>query len=204
MANHLNIDFTNGFGNDKDYYFIDDPIVYVREAGATTDPVAIGYTKIGKNFSVKTERAKVYCGIPQSLVRNDPIKQDVEFSCDLYQFSPENFALALNRTIDTSTGSVTRVVIGSNIPNALDFNVAVIGRDVEGKYVGIYIRRLNVSADDVTLALGATEHGAIALKGACMIDENPAVNSYQWEYDATVDNDDIAFIKFTGALVAQP
>lgn len=202
MANHLNIDFSN-FGNDADYLFCDDPLVYVRVAGDTGDPVAIGYTKIGKNFTVKQEKSPVYTGIPQNKVADFIIKQDIEFSCDLLQFSPENFALALNRTIDTSTGS-SRVVIGSDMPAALDLNVILVGRDAEGKYVGIYIRRFNASSDDITLALGATEAGSISLKGSCLIDDDPATNSYGWEYDATVDNDDIAFIKFTGTTTAQP
>jgi len=203
MSNHLNIDFDN-FGNDKTYEFIDDPIVYVREAGDTGDPIAIGYTKIGKQFKISREYAETYTGIPQNLVRKDMVKQKIEFETEVYQFEPDLLALALNATIDTSTGSVTRVVLGSDTPAVLDINVAIIGQDVSGRYVGVYIRCLNIATEDFTLALGGTEHGSFVIKGVCMIDDDPETNSYGWEYDEDIDNDDIAFIKFTASTVAQP
>jgi hypothetical protein len=193
MANDLNITFSN-FGNDADKYFLDDPIVYVRELGAATDPVAIGYMKIGKVFRARVDYASVYTGIPQTMRRKDPIKQDFELDGELYQFSLENFALAFNRIIDVVNG---RVVFGSSIPNPLYMNMVLAAYNKERTLIELYGRKFQMATEEVAITLGGTEHSTIPFKGVFLPSDNPATDCSGWDYDSSISNDDVLYWKFT-------
>ena len=182
MANALNIDFANFSLNDLKM-FLYDPAVYIREWGTDDTLVPIGYMEREKSFKASVKYAEFKTGIPENLIRKDVISQEFIFEGKLKQFNPDSLALVMQRTIDTVTASgYSRILIGSETPSPVFLSMVLIGQTVDGKELRLYIRKLQVSSEDVEVMLGSDKYADLQFKGTALKDANPLVSNPDWDF----------------------
>jgi len=191
MANSLNITTAN-FGKDDDYMFLDDPALYLdfHDGGGL---LSIGYLEADKVFKQTVEYAVFKTGIPKTEIRRDIIDQEFTIESTIKQLQPETIALVSQRYYDES-GTYRRVVMGSKAPAPLFPSCVLIGQTVDGSELRLYIRRLQITAEDLETVLGGDDYASIPFKGTAQKDTAPLTTNPTWDYNAALGTlDDIAF-----------
>ncbi len=192
MANSLNITTTK-FGNDDDYMFLHDPAMYL-DFHDGTGMHALGYMDSQKSWKQTMEYAVFKTGIPTTEIRRDLISQEFSLEGNLKQLQPETLALIMQRRYDNSDGDWERVMIGTDVPAAIFPSCVLIGKNVNGKELRLYIRRLQIVAEDIEILLGGNEYASIAFKGLAQRDLEPLVTNPDWPHNPLYANqDNIAF-----------
>ena len=163
--------------------FLHDPAVYVKLLGDSTDKNfhCLGYMEMEKTWSQKLEYAVFKTGIPSQTIRKDVVSQEFTLEGNLKQIQPETVALLAQRKIVEGTG-FKRVVMGTKVPPILNLAVALVTQTVDGKEVRLCIRNAQVTAEDLSIALGATEYASLPFKIEALRDEDPLGNNPDWEY----------------------
>jgi hypothetical protein len=208
MSNSLNIDTTK-FGNKDDYMFLNDPAMYV-DFHDGNGAKGLGYMDKEKVFRSAVQYAKFSTGIPAQEVRRDIISQEFTLEGKLKQFQPEVLALVLQRYLDDTDSAWTRLLIGSEVPAALFPSAVLIGKNVNGKELRLYIRRLQIATEDFELAMGSDEYGSISFKGYAQRDNDPIRTNPAWLYigkntitgDTTSASETIANVSSVTGLIA--
>lgn len=196
MANSLNIN-TSEFGYKDEYMFLHDPALYLDfHDGSGTHP--LGYLEAEKTWRQTMEYAVFKTGIPQSEIRRDLISQEFSLEGTLKQIQPETLALMMQRRIDDTTDpDWIRVMIGTEVPAAIFPAAILIGKNVGGKELRLYIRRLQIIAEDIEIMLGGTNYAGVKFKGLALKDPAPLTTNPTWPFNATyADQDNIAFWAF--------
>lgn len=192
MSNSLNIDTTK-FGYDDNYMFLSDPAMFV-DFHDGTGLVGLGYLEAEKTWKQTLEYAVFKTGIPKSEVRRDLIDQEFSIEAILKQIQPETIALISQRRYDDSDADWKRVIIGTDVPAALFPSCVLIGKTVDDKELRLYIRRLQITSEDLEILLGGDEHAGVTFKGTAQKDPDPIVTNPDWPFNATyADQDNIAF-----------
>ncbi len=188
MPNDYNVTMTN-LAKDDNKFFLFDPAVYVKLQGEEdTSLEPLGYMEVQKAFKGKVSYAKFSEGIPKTEIRRDPIEQEFSFEGKLKQIQKETLALIMRRRVDTTTGDDwDRVIIGTNLPPQLFLCLVLIGQTVDGEEVRLYIRRFQIAAEDLEVALGADDYASIPFSGIATKDEHPLVNNPDWDFIGTVE-----------------
>lgn len=196
MANSLNIDTTK-FGFNDEYMFLHDPALYLDfHDGTGTHP--LGYLEAEKSWRQTMEYAVFKTGIPESEIRRDLISQEFSLEGTLKQIQPETLALIMQRRIDDTTDpNWVRVIIGTEVPPAIFPSAILIGKNTGGRELRLYIRRLQIVAEDIEILLGGNEYAGVKFKGLALKDPAPKTTNPTWPYDVThADQDNIAFWAF--------
>lgn len=192
MANSLNIS-TGNFGNDSNYFFLHDPALYLDFHDGEGE-VGLGYLEAEKTWRQTQEYATFKTGIPKSEIRRDIINQEFVIEGNLKQLQPETLALIMQRRYDDSDATWRRVIIGAEVPAAVFPSCILVGKTVDGNEVRLYIRRLQITAEDLEIILGGDEYASVPFKGTAQKDETPLVTNPTWPHNATyADQDNIAF-----------
>lgn len=195
MSNNLNIDVENLANNSK-YMFLYDPVMYIDLEPPST-PRVLGYMEKEKSIIFENEYAIFETGIPASEVRRDIIRQTLRIEGMLKQFQKENLALVMQRRIDTDDAIYDRVIMGTQVPPAIFPSCILIGQNVDGDEIRLYIRRLQITAETLEIAMGADEYSSIPFVGTAQKDETPLITQPDWPYNASYENEDnIAFWQF--------
>ncbi len=192
MANSLNIDTTK-FGYNDEYMFLHDPALYLDfHDGTGTHP--LGYLDAQKTWRQTMEYAIFKTGIPETEVRRDLISQEFTLEGTLKQLQPETLALVMQRRYDDSDDQWQRVIIGTEVPAAIFPSAILIGKNVNGNELRLYIRRLQIVSEDIEILLGGNEYAGVKFKGIAQKDATPNVTNPTWPYNpAYADQDNIAF-----------
>lgn len=192
MANSLNIDTTK-FGYNDEYMFLHDPALYLDfHDGTGTHP--LGYLDAQKTWRQTMEYAIFKTGIPETEVRRDLISQEFTLEGTLKQLQPETLALVMQRRYDDSDTQWQRVIIGTEVPAAIFPSAILIGKNVNGNELRLYIRRLQIVSEDIEILLGGNEYAGVKFKGIAQKDATPNVTNPTWPYNpAYADQDNIAF-----------
>lgn len=192
MANSLNIDTTK-FGNNDNYFFLHDPAMYLDFHDGVGE-VGLGYLEAEKTWRQTQEYAQFKTGIPKSEIRRDIIDQEFVLEGMLKQLQPETLALVMQRRYDDSDSTWNRVIIGSETPAAVFPSCILVGKTVDAKELRLYIRRLQITAEDLEIVLGGDEYSSVPFKGTAQRDSAPLTTNPLWAYNATYgDQDNIAF-----------
>ncbi len=180
--NDLNITAAN-FGKNDNKQFLHDPAAYVKILGDATDINfhCLGYMEMEKTWSQKLEYAVSKTGIPSQTIRKDVVSQEFTLEGNLKQIQPETVALLAQRKVVEGTG-FKRVVMGTKVPPIIHLAVALVTQTVDGKEVRLCIRNAQVTAEDLSIALGATEYASLPFKIEALRDEDPLGNNPDWEY----------------------
>lgn len=192
MANSLNIDTTK-FGYNDEYMFLHDPALYLDfHDGTGTHP--LGYLDAQKTWRQTMEYAIFKTGIPETEVRRDLISQEFTLEGTLKQLQPETLALVMQRRYDDSDDQWQRVIIGTEVPAAIFPSAILIGKNVSGNELRLYIRRLQIVSEDIEILLGGNEYAGVRFKGIAQKDATPNVTNPTWPYNpAYANQDNIAF-----------
>ncbi len=195
MANSLNIDTTK-FGYNDEYMFLHDPALYLDfHDGTGTHP--LGYLDAQKTWRQTMEYAIFKTGIPETEVRRDLISQEFTLEGTLKQLQPETLALVMQRRYDDSDDQWQRVIIGTEVPAAIFPSAILIGKNVSGNELRLYIRRLQIVSEDIEILLGGNEYAGVKFKGIAQKDIAPKTTNPTWPYNpAYADQDNIAFWAF--------
>lgn len=192
MANDLNIT-TGNFGNDAEKFFLYSPAMYIDlhdGAGA----VGLGYLQSELSFKQKITYASFKTGIPKTEVRRDIIDQEFTLEGTLMQIQPETLALIMQRRYDESDATYNRVIIGSVAPSPVYPSVILVGQMVSGEELRLYIRRLQITAEDLDIKLGGDDYSSLPFKGTAQVDGDPEMTNPTWAYNPTYGTqDNIAF-----------
>jgi len=192
MANSLNIDTTK-FGNDDNYMFLSDPALFV-DFHDGNGLVGLGYLEAEKTWKQTAEYAIFKTGIPKTEVRRDLINQEFSIEAMLKQIQPETIALVSQRRYDDTDVDWKRVIIGTDVPAAVFPSCVLIGKTVDDKELRLYIRRLQITSEDMEMVLGGDEHAGVAFKGTAQKDPDPIVTNADWPFNVNyADQDNIAF-----------
>ena len=192
MANSLNIDPTK-FGADDNYMFLHDPALYI-DFHDGTGQVSLGYLEAEKTWRQTVEYAVFKTGIPKSEIRRDIINQEFQIEGTLKQLQPETMALIMQRRYDDTDTTWRRVIIGSEVPPALFPSCVLIGKTVDGNELRLYVRRLQITGEDLEILLGGDNYASVPFKGYAQKDPTPLVSNPLWSYNPTYANqDNIAF-----------
>lgn len=192
MSNNLNID-TENLKNDSSKLFLYDPVMYVDLEPPST-PKVLGYMEKEKTITFEQEYAVFETGIPASEIRRDIIRQSFKIEGMLKQFQKETLALVMQRSVDNTDSEWDRVIIGTEVPAAIFPSVILMGQNVDGDELRLYIRRLQITAETLEIALGAEEYSSIPFVGTAQKDETPLVTQPDWPYNpAKANEDNIAF-----------
>jgi hypothetical protein len=195
MANSLNITTAN-FGNDADKFFLYSPAVYIdlHDGGGL---VGLGYVESELSFKAKNTFASFKTGIPKTEIRRDIIDQEFRFECVLKQIQPETLALIMQRRYNTYDSTYNRVIIGTVTPTPVYPSVVLIGQNVKADEVRLYIRRLQITAEDLDIKLGGDDYTSLPFAGTAQKDEDPLGTNADWAYDPSYSTqDNIAFWAF--------
>jgi hypothetical protein len=192
MANNLNITTAN-FGNDADKFFLYSPAMYIDlHDGAGL--VGLGYLQSELSFKQKIEYAMFKTGIPKTEVRRDIIDQEFTLEGTLMQIQPETLALIMQRWYDETDSTYNRVIIGSVAPTPVYPSVVLIGQMVNQEELRLYIRRLQITAEDLEIKLGGDNYSSLPFKGTAQVDSAPLTTNSDWAYTAAKGTqDNIAF-----------
>lgn len=192
MSNSLNITTPN-FGNDSDKFFLHDPALYLNFHDGNGN-LGMGYLEAEKTWRQTQEYAIFKTGIPKSEIRRDIIDQEFMIEGMLKQFQKETLALVMQRRVDEDDGDWDRVIIGSELPAALFPSAVLVGKTVDDVELRLFIRRLQITAEDLEIVLGGDEYSSIPFKGTAQKDETPLTTNPDWPYNASYANqDNIAF-----------
>lgn len=192
MANSLNID-TSKFGNNSDKFFLHDPALYL-DFHDENDEVGLGYLEAEKTWRQTQEYQVFKTGIPKSEIRRDIIDQEFILEGMLKQFQKETLALTMQRRVDTEDTTWDRVMVGSELPAAIFPSAILIGKTVDNTELRLYIRRLQITAEDLEIILGGDEYSSVPFRATAQKDETPLVTNPLWPYNSTYANqDNIAF-----------
>lgn len=192
MANSLNIDTTK-FGYNDEYMFLHDPALYL-DFHDGTGTHALGYLDAQKTWKQTMEYAVFKTGIPETEVRRDLISQEFTLEGTLKQLQPETLALVMQRRYDDSDDQWRRVIIGTEVPAAIFPSAILIGKNVSGNELRLYIRRLQIVSEDIEILLGGTEYAGVRFKGIAQKDATPNITNPTWPYNpAYANQDNIAF-----------
>lgn len=195
MSNTLNIDVEN-LKNDSRKLFLYDPVLYVDLEPPSTFRV-LGYMEKEKTITLEQEYATFETGIPASEIRRDMIRQSFKIEGMLKQFQKETLALVMQRSVDNTDVDWDRVIYGTEVPPAIFPSAMLIGQDVDGDELRLYIRRLQITAETLEIALGAEEYSSILFSGTAQKDETPQTTQPDWPYNPSKANEDnIAFWAF--------
>jgi hypothetical protein len=192
MANSLNID-TSKFGFDDNYMFLHDPAMYIDlHDGAGL--LSLGYLEAEKTWRQTVEYAMFKTNIPKTEIRRDIISQEFTIEGTLKQLQPETMALIMQRRYDDTDASWNRVIIGSEVPAAVFPSCVLIGKTVDGNELRLYIRRLQITAEDLEILLGGDDYAGLPFKGTAQKDTAPLTTNADWPYNPSyADQDNIAF-----------
>jgi len=192
MANSLNID-PSKFGFDDKYMFLHDPLMYLDFHGGE-GLVSLGYLESEKTWRQTLEYAVFETGIPKTEVRRDVIKQGFELEGIVKQFQPEVLALVMQRRYDETDAVWRRVIAGSEIPAAIFPSCMLVTQTVDGNELRLYIRRLQITAEDLEVTLGGATYSSVPFKGTAQKDPTPLETNADWAYNPSyADQDNIAF-----------
>jgi hypothetical protein len=193
MANSLGITASN-FGNAAGKRFLGDVSVEIALHDSTTGMSGtfynIGYCDPEKTFSSKRDYVELNTGVPESLVAKDCIKITNSIKTKIKQFQVETFALCMGCEIDTVGND--RVVLGTELPTALECSIILSGETKDGKDLKLYIRRAQITPETVEIALGSVkEYGTLNFEAAILADEHPLRTNWDWpvisEKDSSTD-----------------
>ena len=192
MANNLNITTTN-FGNNTNYMFLHDPALYL-DFHDSAGLVGLGYLEAEKIWRQKVTYATFKTGIPKTEIARDIIDQEFTIEAKLKQLQPETIALLSQRRFDDSDASWDRVIIGHEAPAAVYPSCILIGKTRNARELRLYIRRLQITAEDFELILGGDNYATVAFKGTAQKDETPLTTNPDWPYNASyAEQDSVAF-----------
>jgi hypothetical protein len=187
--NNLNIEINN-FGNDNDYYFLDDPFMYLKFS-PTGDLKLLGRMQAEKSLKVVQEFAMHKTGIPKTEQVRTLIDQEITLEGTVMQWQPEIVALISQRRFDDSDLTYRRVIFGASVPSIVTPSCVLAGETVSGKTLSIYIRKLRIATEEIDFLMGGDEHSGMAFKGVALVDEAPLTTNPTWPYNsnyATQDN----------------
>lgn len=188
----LGIDVSK-FGKDDQWFFLNDPALFL-DFHEGSGLVSIGYLESEKTFRQTMEYANFETGIPRSEVRRDVIRQSFELEGVLKQFQKETMALTMQRTVDTSDATYDRVIIGEAVPDPIFPAAVLIGQTVDGDEIRLWVRKLQITSEDLEIILGGEEYSSIPFKGTAQIDVAPATTNPTWAFNAALETqDNIAF-----------
>jgi len=195
MSNSLNIT-TGNFGNDADKFFLYSPALYINLHDGSGD-LGLGYLESEFSFKSKQTYAMFKTGIPKTEVRRDMIEQEFTLEGVLMQIQPETLSLIMQRWYDSDDATYDRVIIGSVLPTPLYPSVILVGQDVSGDEVRLYIRKLMITPEDLEIKLGGDDYSRIPFKGTAVVDDAPLTTNPTWPYNSTYGTqDNIAFWAF--------
>ena len=196
MSNNLNIDVLR-FGKDDDFFHLYDPAVYLDFHDGNGE-LSLGYLEAEKTWRQTVEYASFKTGIPKSEVRRDVIDQTFEIEGMIKQLQPETIALISQRRVDTSDGTWDRVIFGEHVPSPIFPSCILVTQTVDGLEVRLYIRRLQITSEDLEVILGGDDYSSIPFKGTAQVDSEPDVTNPAWPYNAAYSTqDNIAFWAWT-------
>jgi len=192
MSNGLNITTTN-FGNDSEKFFLYSPALYV-DLHDGNGLLGLGYLQSELSFKATVAYASFKTGIPKTEVRRDIIEQTFMLSGVLMQIQPETMALVTQRRFDDSDEEFDRVIMGSVAPSPIYPSVVLIGQMVSGEELRLYIRRLQITQEDLEIKLGGDDYSNLPFSGTAQVDDAPLTTNADWPYNATYGTqDNIAF-----------
>ena len=192
MSNALNITTTN-FGNDSEKFFLYSPAMYI-DLHDGEGLMGLGYLQSELSFKQTVEYAMFKTGIPKTEVRRDIINQEFTLEGTLMQIQPETMALVMQRRFDGDDATYDRVIIGAVSPVPVYPSVVLIGQMVSGEELRLYIRRLQITAEDLDIKLGGDDYSSLPFKGTAQVDTEPLTTNADWAYNATYGTqDNIAF-----------
>lgn len=195
MSN-LNMDISN-FGKDDKWMVLDDFALYL-DFHEGSGQVSMGYLEAEKTWKQAVEYAKFMTGIPKTEVRRDMLTQEFTIEGFLKQFQKETMALAMQRTVDTSDATYDRVIIGAKAPAPIFPSAVLIGRNVDKDEIRLWIRKLQITAEDLEIVLGGDEYSSIPFKGTAQIDTAPLTTNATWPFTSGSETEDnIAFWSWT-------
>lgn len=192
MSNALNITTTN-FGNDSEKFFLDSPALYI-DLHDGNGLMGLGYLQSELSFKQTVEYAMFKTGIPKTEVRRDVINQEFTLEGVLMQIQPETMALVMQRRFDDDDATYDRVIMGSAVPTPLYPSVVLIGTATNGDELRLYIRRLQITSEDLEIKLGGDDYSSLPFKGTAQVDDDPLTTNPTWAYNTTYGTqDNIAF-----------
>lgn len=192
MSNALNITTTN-FGNDSEKFFLDSPALYI-DLHDGNGLMGLGYLQSELSFKQTVEYAMFKTGIPKTEVRRDVINQEFTLEGVLMQIQPETMALVMQRRFDDDDATYDRVIMGSTVPTPLYPSVVLIGTATNGDELRLYIRRLQITSEDLEIKLGGDDYSSLPFKGTAQVDDDPTTTNPTWAYNTTYGTqDNIAF-----------
>lgn len=195
MANDLNITTTN-FGNNVNYMFLHDPALYL-DFHDGNGLLGLGYLEAEKIWRQKVTYAVFKTGIPKTEIARDIIDQEFTLEATLKQLQPETIALVSQRRFDDSHDDWNRVIIGHEAPPAVYPSAVLIGKNKSGREMRLWIRRLQITAEDLEITFGGDDYASVPFKGMAQKDEDPQTTNPMWPYNATYgDQDSIAFFSW--------
>lgn len=191
-TNNLNIE-TGQFGNDDDYMFLYDPALYLNFHDGE-GLLGLGYLEVEKTWRQTQEYAVFKTGIPKTEIRRDILEQTFELEAQLKQLQPETIALVSQRRYDNTDMTWNRVIIGDKVPSPIFPSCVLIGQNVSGSELRLYIRRFQLTAEDLEIVLGGDDYASVPFKGSAQKDDTPLTTNPDWPYNAAYANqDNIAF-----------
>lgn len=195
MSNTLGIDVTN-FGNNDTYMFLYDPALYLDIENDGTLR-GLGYMEAEKVFEITQEFVIFETGIPRTEVRRDLIRQEFVLSGMLKQVQKETIALLMQRSVDTTDSTWDRVIMGTELPVEVTPAAVLIGENRDGNEVRLYIRKLRIATETLTINFGAEEYLSLDFRGIALKDDTPLTTNPTWPYNPSKANEDnIAFWAF--------
>lgn len=190
MSNNLNIT-TSNFGENQDYMYLYDPILYLDFRDGV-GPKALGFMEKEKVFKATTQYAIAKAGIPAYEIRRDMIDQEFSLEGQVKQVQPEVLALLMQRRYDDGDSEWNRVIIGSEIPSPVFPSAILVGQNVNGSEMRIYIRRMQINSENLEVSLGGEDYSQLQFAGRALKDTDPIVNNPTWPH--------IGKVSFTGSL----
>lgn len=191
-TNNLNIETTQ-FGNNDDYMFLYDPALYV-DFHDGEGLLGLGYLEVEKTLRQTQEYAVFKTGIPKTEIRRDILDQSFELEAMLKQLQPETIALVAQRRYDNTDQTWNRVIMGSQVPSPVFPSCVLIGQTVNGSELRFYIRRFQITAEDLEVVLGGDDYASVPFKGIAQKDDAPLTTNPDWPYNpAYANQDNIAF-----------
>lgn len=195
MANDLNINTLN-FGNDVNYMFLHDPALYVNFHDGN-GLLGLGYLEAEKVWKQKVAYAVFKTGIPKTEVARDIIDQEFTLEAKLKQLQAETLALVSQRMFDDTDSNWNRVIVGAEAPPAVYPSCILIGKNKSGRELRLWIRRLQITAEDLEIIMGGDNYATVAFKGNAQKDNAPLTTNPDWPYNPVYANqDNIAFFSW--------
>ena len=195
MSNDLNINSAN-FGNDVNYMFLHDPAMYI-DLHDGNGLKGLGFLEAEKVWRQRVTYATFKTGIPKTEIARDIIDQEFQIEAQLKQLQPETIALISQRRFDDSDANWNRVIIGHEAPPAIYPSCILIGKNKSGREMRLWIRRLQITAEDLELTFGGDNYTSAPFRGTAQKDETPLVTNPDWPYNASyAEQDSIAFFSW--------